>query len=228
MDKTPDRNVPIFINMNIYKWGNGKGDNDKENLLGQMSDSTVLYYNNKHQAYWPMAKFDILAKKQTSVLPDQDIYLLTDNDRKLYTLTVEEEKIGVPRDTIITDYENKKKKKAKVITVPLILHNNSKDTLKFYSMTCSWGSFYGTNSTGIGLPAWACEKNIPQIITITPHKVFQRDMSIVYDSNIKSGNQYRISMSLLKAPNDVKRIWDFWPEEFVRFNKIWSNEITIQ
>nr|WP_067060257.1 hypothetical protein [Mucilaginibacter sp. L294] len=227
MSKIPDRSVSIVINMNLYKWANDQAKQSKELVSGNMSDSLVLHYDSNHKAYWPKDAFEVLDKKQRSILPDKDIYLLTNTDRKSYTLTVEKEKIEPPRDTIITDYKNRKTKKAKVITAPVILHNNSNDTLRFYSMTCSWYSFYGTNSTAIGLPVWACNKNIPQIITIAPHKIFERYMSIVYDSNIKSGNKYRISMSLLKVPDDLKSTWGFWPGEYVRFNKIWSNEITI-
>jgi hypothetical protein len=228
MDKTPDRNVSILINMNLYKWTGDKAKQSKELVSGNMSDSVVMHYDINHQSYWPKDAFEIQKKKQRSILPDQNIHLLTNTDRQLYKLTIDKAKIGLPRDTIITNYENNKTKKAKVITVPVILHNNSNDTLRFYSMTCSWYSFFGTNSSGIGIPGWDCSKNITDFITIAPHKEYKKNLSIVYYPNINSGNRYRISMSLLKAPGNVKWTWNFWPEEYVRFNKIWSNELTIQ
>ena len=226
MDKTPNRNVSILINMNLYKWTNDGATKRKELLSGNLSDSTVLHYNTNHQAYWPKEEFEILEKKERFILPDKDIYLLTDNDRKLYTLTVENAKIGAPRDTSITTANNKPQK-AKTVQVPLILHNNSEDTLTFYTMTCSWYTFFGTNNNVISLADWACEKNVPEIITVAPHKEYKRNLTIVYHSNLRIGSRYRVSMSLLKVSGNVKWTWNFWPEEHVRFNKIWSNEITI-
>ncbi|TWI99320.1 hypothetical protein JN11_02637 [Mucilaginibacter frigoritolerans] len=222
MDKAPSGDGSIPVNMNLYKWGGDEGKPGKQLLYGNLSDSILLHYNSNHQNYLTKKDFEIRVEKEKSILPDKDIYLLTDNDRKLYTLTVENAKISVPRDTIIAR-ENNKSKKAKAVTVPLVLHNNSNDTLRFYTMTCSWYIFFDTNVRGIGISGWACDKNIPDLITIAPYKEYKRNLNIDYQPNIKSGSRYRISMSLLKDPGK----W-IWPREYVRFNKIWSNEIAIQ
>jgi len=227
MDKTPDRNVAIHIKMNLYKFISGKAKHSKELLYGNLSDSVVLHYTISHQAYWPKDEFEILDKKEKFILPDKDIYLLTDVDRKLYTLTVEKAKIGVPVDTTIMTIENNKPKKVRTVMVPLTLHNNSEDTLRFYTMTCSWYTFFGTNGSGISLPSWGCDKNIPEIVNVAPHKEYKRNLNINYYPYVKSGTRYRISMSLLKVPGNAKLTWNFWPDEYVRFNKIWSNEIAI-
>ncbi len=227
MDKAPARNVAIHIKMNLYKWIGKKAEQSKELLSGNLSDSVVLHYNISHQAYWPKDEFEILDKKEKFILPDKDIYLLTGVDRKLYTLTVEKAKMGVPVDTTIMTTENNKPKKVRTVMVPLTLHNNSEDTLRFYTMTCSWYTFFGTNGSGISLLSWGCDKNIPEIINVAPHKQYKRNLNINYYPYVKSGTRYRISMSLLKVPGNAKLTWNFWPDEYVRFNKIWSNELTV-
>lgn len=226
MDKSPDKDVPIIIHMELYKWSDGDAKQNEELLLGDLSDSTVLHYNSNHQEFWSKDEFEVLEKKERSILPDKDLYLLTDNDRKLYTLTVDNAKISKPRDTLLTFRRDGKSKKAKVVTVPAFFHNNSEATLRFYTMSCSWYDYWHTNYTGIGLSEWPCEANAPQIITVEPHQIYRRDLTIIYDSTVTKGERYKVSMSLIKAPG----IWDFdrWPGEYVRFNKIWSNEIVIK
>jgi len=112
--------------------------------------------------------------------------------------------------------------------VPAFLKNNSDNTLRFYSMTCSWYMFWATNYPGIGLSGWGCNANMPEIITVAPHKVYKRDLIIIYDSTVTKSERYRISMSLLIVPKDDKWRGFFWLDEYIRFNKIWSNEIVIQ
>lgn len=223
MDKNPDRDIPLVINMKLYKWLGEDPKQYKYFPSVSLSDTTVMHYNSKHQIYYNREAFEILEKNERSILPDKDIYLLTENDLKLYTLTVDKDKISKPRDTIITNNDS-----IKVILVPVILHNNSDETLSFYSMTCSWYVFFAINKKeDIWLPGWDCDKNIPQIITVAPHKDFARNLTIIYNAGIKSGSSYRVSMSLLKAVPNKKYVWDFWPNEYVRFNKLWSNEIAI-
>lgn len=113
------------------------------------------------------------------------------------------------------------------MSVPISLINSSNDTLRFYSMTCSWFEFWGTEQPGIGLPSWACEKNVPEIIAVAPHSKYKTTLNITYDSIVKKGTNFRIYMSLLKAPDNAQRRWNFWPSDYVRFNKIWSNDLTI-
>jgi hypothetical protein len=230
MDKEPDKDVLLGMNMKLYKWTGSKiAWQTKNALRGKLSDTIILHYDANHQSYWPKEQSKILDKKEQRILPNKDIYLLTNNDRKLYTLTTDEKQMIKPRDTVIRTFKNNELEKAKVISVPVSMHNNSNDTLKFYSMTCSWFEFWGTDRQDIGLPSWGCDGNIPEIVTVAPHHEYKKRLDILYNSTIKKGNQFRISMSLLRVPGDAKRTWDFfWPDEYVRFNKIWSNEMTIQ
>lgn len=103
MDKRPDRNVSLVISMDLHKWVNNKNNGDKKPLLvNRLSDSITLHYNAQHQIYYPYYDYEMLDKKEECILPNKDIYLLNDEDRKHYILKVDENQISRPRDT---DYE---------------------------------------------------------------------------------------------------------------------------
>lgn len=227
IDKEPNKNVSLHINMNLYKWSGNKISANENKLSSKLSDTIILHYNINHQSFWPREKFAILDKKEQRILPNKDIYLLTDADRKLYTLTIDEKQILKGHDTVVKVFKNNTSKKAKVVSVPVSLNNNSNDTLRFYSMTCSWFEFWDTNHQDIGISDWPCDKNIPEIVTIPPHQKYKKNLDIIYYSTVKQGTKYQVSMSLLKATSNSKWIWNFWSDEYVRFNKIWSNELTI-
>lgn len=226
MDQNPDRDVRLHFNMELYRWTNNAADTHK-GLLKILSDSIVLHYNKNHQQYSLLKEIDLYNEKASSILPNKDIYLITNNDSKLYTLTIESANISVPRDTILKNYKNKKFKKYRIITLPAVFRNESNDTLNFYSMTCSWEDFWDTNRSDVVLLRWPCENNMPKIIAVAPHQVYKRTLTIFYNTEVKRDTQYRISMSLLRYPTYIKHDVLFWPSEYVRFNKIWSNEISI-
>ncbi len=228
-DKQPDRNVllnfKLDFNKLIFK------NNPKQNLGStnvQSMDSILLTYNSNYQQYYSYNDFEKESKKKSRILPNKDIYLLTDNDRKLYTLSVNEGMIAKSHDTLVTRFTKSKSELGKIINVPIVIHNNSDDTLKFYSMSCSWSDFYGTNSKDINISAWRCEKNVPEIVEIKPHGVYKQYLPIIYNSKLRKGEKYKISLSLNKCSNTNNSLWGFDIEEYTRFNKIWSNEITIK
>ncbi|HTK18255.1 MAG TPA: hypothetical protein VL442_02020 [Mucilaginibacter sp.] len=227
MDKTPDRSVSLIISMDLYKWGDSNSRVDKKYLfVNKLSDSITLHYNAQHQNYSSYSDFEMLYKKEERILPNKDIYLLNEQDRKQYILKVDENQISRSRDTVMRIF-GKKPKRAKSITVPVIVQNNSDEELKFYSMTCSWEDFFGTDDKGITIPGWGCDSNMPNIITVGPHKEFRRDVNITYAPTFKTGKKYRISMSLVK-PNNMENQFGFFPGDYIRYNKIWTNEITIK
>jgi hypothetical protein len=225
----PNKNVSLKIQMKLYKWVEGKVRQDKGLLLlGNPSDSTVLHYNKQHQSYWSIEDFDKIQKKQERILPDKDLYLLTDNDRNFYTFKAETDKISLPRDIAIRKFKDKIPKRGKVVNVPVKLYNHTRDTLKFYTMSCSWNEIFGTDHQNIGMRAWPCDKNAPMIIKIAPRGEYRKILPIVYPSTFKKGEKYRIYISLLKVNRNDKWGWDFSPNEYNRFNKVWSNEIVIR
>lgn len=228
MDKQPDRDVLLDLSMKLYKWEDQKTQQSRNLLPGKLSDSTVLHYNSGHQYYWPILEDESLDKKAKRILPNKDIYLLSDSDRKLYTLVVDKKQISKPRDTVVKTFRNKNPNHLKVVDVPVFIQNNSNDTLKFYSMSCSWFEFWDTDRNDVKIADWPCEKNVPEIITIPPHHKVKNALNIMYGETIDIGSQYQISMSLLKVSDNLKRGLFFSPDEYLHFNKIWSNKITIR
>ena len=229
LDKELDKNILISLHMKLREWaGNKVAKQMNDDLSGKLSDTIVLHYNSNHHPFWPSEEFTIIKNREKLILPDKDIYLLTDSDRNLYKLTVNNEQTTKPRDTVIRVFKNNISRRANVVTVPVSVHNNSNEALRFYSMTCSWFEFWDTDNRAIELSTWGCQYNIPEIITVAPHQEYKKKLDVIYDSTVKGGTKYRIVMSLLKAPGDGKANWDFWPGEYTRFNKIWSNKITIR
>ena len=199
MDQSPDRSVLLIVSMDLYKWANNKTHSDKKQLfVNRLSDSLTLDKNAQHQNYSSYSDFEMLVKKEERILPNKDIYLLNNEDRKRYLLKVDENQISTSRDTVMRIF-GKKPKRAKSITVPVIVQNNSDEELKFYSMTCSWEDFFGTDDKGITIPSWGCDSNVPNIITVGPHKEFRRDVNITYDQTIKFGKKISNKYELIKT-----------------------------
>lgn len=224
-DQEPEHKVALKFTLNLYKWPNDIRNKNNPTLIEGLSDETLIYYDNKY-GYQPMDHGPQFQDKQSKILLDKDLHLLTESDRKLYTLSVNKRKIAILDSTAYIPFKSDRKK-SKVIRVPVILHNNSADTLKFYSMSCSWYDFFGTDDKDIDVDGWGCEKNIPEIITVIPGGQYERDLSILYPVNIKKGTNYRITMSLIKVNNKDIYGWHLLPTDYTRFNKIYSNEITV-
>ena len=58
-----------------------------------------------------------------------------------------------------------------IITVLVTLTNNSSDTLKYYSMSCSYEEFYSVKTEKLTIEQSVCDENSSIIIEI-PSKVF--------------------------------------------------------
>ncbi|MEO3402545.1 hypothetical protein AAFN85_01485 [Mucilaginibacter sp. CAU 1740] len=232
MDKMPDKTVSLGISMKLYRWADDNSDQQKQHpLLGRLTDTIILYYNLKHEISLPADESPSVERKKSRILLNKDIYQLTDNDRKLYPLIIDKKHITQPHDTVTYLFKNNKrvKVKMKVINVPAYIRNDSNDELQFYSMSCSWDEFWGTDCNEIKLPGWLCEKNVTKVITLAPHQEYRRTLIITYDLSVKRGTEYRISMSLLKVPfTGDGGLFSQDPYDYVRYNKLWSGTVTIQ
>jgi predicted nucleic-acid-binding Zn-ribbon protein len=220
-DKTPDKKIIVKISMRLFKWfKTGHFTPNSQHLIKILSDTLTMRYNKDHSEYFTKEDFGLKSSKQSLVLPERNFYLLTNKDRALYKLQVDQNKILKARDTTLYQIG-----KCKFLNVPLKLYNNSNDTLKFMSMSCSWYEFYNTNSNKIAIPLWDCDKNIPDIIVVPPHSSFLRIIPLIYgENNIKVGAFFNLGMSLVKNDPDI---FDFDSSEYTSFNIIWSNGITI-
>ncbi|MGN6181308.1 MAG: hypothetical protein ACTHNW_19150 [Mucilaginibacter sp.] len=220
--KELDTIIPLNITMKLFKWRNNSLRPNNDDLISTLSDNLTLKFDKRHNSFSGKHDFEIKTQKDKIIPPDVNLYLLTDNDRKLYTLTVDQKKILAPRDTV-----NWSKKKVMIFKVPVTLHNNSNNTLRFLTMTCSWFEDFSFNIKNIQMYDWACESNFSIPEEIPPHGSFTRQLSVCfYPNQIKEGTKLRIAMSLT-IPQGKHLDFDLYPFRTSRFNQIWTNEIVI-
>jgi hypothetical protein len=86
---------------------------------------------------------------------------LTAQQRKNYILSIDQQKITKPSDTSTNS------RKYSIIYVPLRLSNHSKETLRYFTMTCSWYDDYQTNNSKVRIfTGDGCDSNSPIVSTI--------------------------------------------------------------
>ena len=88
---------------------------------------------------------------------------LTDKERKEYILSINQQKLDRKSDKYTSTGESG------YASIPIILFNNSSDTLTFLQMTCSWQEIFTTNNVNIGVNATEnCDSNFPRNIKVAP------------------------------------------------------------
>ncbi len=114
----------------------------------------------------------------------------------------------------------------KIYHVPVTLHNNADDTLRYYSMSCSWDEFYRTDNSKAELLGHDCYKNVPREITLLPHTSNTITIPVVCKNSEASATVHlRIGLNLnIKADN---RFYTEYDDELYRYNIVWSNEIML-
>jgi hypothetical protein len=105
------------------------------------------------------------------------------------------------------------------------LSNNTKDTLKFLTMSCMWDIIYSTNNSNIEMAgAIACDKNIPILITVPPLKTYQTAFYVVIKpSPLKQKFKIAIHLNNINSLFDFHGL-DFFSRDTTKVKVIWSNE----
>jgi hypothetical protein len=109
------------------------------------------------------------------------------------------------------------------LLVPTTLTNNSPDTLKYLSTTCSWREFYRVDNDKISIKRVDCKKNKPIMLTLAPYKSVDTEIELVIAQTI-SKVKFKIGMNLLKIENE-NNLLDVFREKQKTKNIIWSNAI---
>lgn len=106
------------------------------------------------------------------------------------------------------------------------LKNNTADSFRYHSMTCSWDASFTTDSKKVKIQHEACYVNVPCLVTISPGKMNEYKLTIEthqLDSNLK----FKIGCNLIPdmgMTNDIQ-IYD----SLNSFNHlIWSNNIEMK
>jgi len=151
---------------------------------------------------------------------------LTAVGRKNYILNIDAKEISKP-------IEIKRKNRPLRISCNVIvkLTNNSHDTLKYLTMSCSWDDNFRFDNYKFGMMGWNCDKNIPVTKIVPPHKTLPFIIPIICDSTVViSATRFRIGIIIIKESINRQFI-DFLPmdNDLTRFknNLIWSNEVEI-
>lgn len=220
VDKQPHEIVRPKVTMKFYRWFasvNFKEDR-KKHKPEILSDTMTLKYNKNGNIYYAKSDWGEHQKKQKMNLPTTKLYLLNVNERKLYTVTVDGTKISRAAKG---EYSYIKEK---VFKIPVTVHNNSNEPLKYYSMSCSWDEFYHIDNSIMGVLMSPCEKNIPTEVTIAPHSAHTDIIAFSCKKNsLKTLQRFRIGLNINKNVNDDP--FGGYDDELDLYNIVWSNEI---
>ncbi|MCD0465423.1 hypothetical protein [Flavobacterium sp. ENC] len=109
---------------------------------------------------------------------------------------------------------------------PATLTNNTKDTLRYYSMSCSWQSFYSVDNNKLQVEAKNCDKNIPIILTLAPGKSRTLKIRLLMRQTIATSKiKFKIGFNLMKVSGTHKEFNFDFEEQQKKKNIIWSNII---
>jgi hypothetical protein len=130
-----------------------------------------------------------------------------------YTLTIKKGKVIE---------ENKQR----FLMTPATLTNNTKDTLKYYNMSCSWQDFYSVDSKELQVDGQDCDKNIPIILTLAPGESKTVEIRLLMDQTIYASEiKFKIGFNLMKVSSTQKEFDFDFNEQQKKKNIIWSNII---
>jgi hypothetical protein len=154
-------------------------------------------------------------------------FVLTDQDRKAFVLSVDRRKISKPRDTAVLWG----KKKYRVEDTKVKLSNLSNDTLAYINMTCStFDTFISTNSDVL-VGQWPCEYNSATVYKIPPHKSSVFDLPLLFTKQSVVNSKIKIGIFLCrytkKEDMETFKYYQMHSSKWPQSCLIWSNEITI-
>lgn len=112
--------------------------------------------------------------------------------------------------------------------VPVTLTNNSAETLKYFSMSCSWQDFYSIDNNKLQIETAWCEKNVPIILVLAPRQVKTVELRLLITQTMDASEiKFKIGFNLMKA-SSTQNPFDFNDEEeSKKKNVIWSNVISM-
>ena len=222
INKQPKSDIELTVNMNFYSWFKSDDfERERKNYKPHvLTDKIILRYNTAGNMYYSRLDRENEEKKTMLNLPTKELYLLSNNERKLYKITVETSKITT---TIGEQYSFAGRK---VYLIPVTVHNNSNDTLKYYSMSCSWQEFYHSDNKAIEIVQPPCDNNVPEEIKIPPKGARVDNVSIICtDHDTKTPLQFKIGLNINKnVENDLFNGYD---DELRRFNIVWSDQVIL-
>jgi hypothetical protein len=216
IEKQPHEIVRLKVEMKFYKWfkSNDFKADSKFHDPEILSDTASLKYDKDGNSYASTADWDEQQQKEKLNLPTTSLHLLTNEEKKNYTITIDQNKI-FKRMNQEYPYEEKK-----FFILPVTVHNDSNDTLRYCSMTCSWQEFYRIDNEEFEILSTSCTENIPAMITVLPHSVNTTNIAFVRKKDNQANPVFRVGLNINTSGYSI-----FYHEELFRYNIVWSNEI---
>lgn len=108
--------------------------------------------------------------------------------------------------------------------VECVLSNNSKDTLNYLSMSCSWTDFYSADLKHLEIEAFLCDKNFPVIVSIPPGKTMKVVLRFFKSKKIKqlSSKFFKVGLNLIETKSTMN-----FENKINSRNIIWSNSVEL-
>ncbi len=179
VEKQAQEIVRLNVSMKFYRWFQSDHftEDRKYHQPEVLTDTITLKYGKGGNAYYANEDWEEEGRKEKLNLPTTRLYLLTPEERKLYTVTADETKISKATEG---EYSYLKKK---VFLIPVTIHNNSNDALKYYSMTCSWQEFYHIDNKNLAVLISPCDKNVPKEVIVPAHSVHTDIVPFICNKN---------------------------------------------
>ncbi|MEO6671173.1 MAG: hypothetical protein ABIN36_16945 [Ferruginibacter sp.] len=122
-----------------------------------------------------------------------------------------------------------KGKNHNIWTIPTTLTNLSADTLKYFSVRCSWQDFYSVNNEKIAKLSPVCDKNSNTaiVLKLAPKQSKTTEITLLVDQMLDTSFiPIRIGLNVIRANKPISEF--NMRDVFIKENVLWSNVITIQ
>jgi hypothetical protein len=90
----------------------------------------------------------------------------------------------------------------KYLTATVKLTNNTSDTLKYLSWSCSFQMFYLLKSEAVKIAGYKCTKNIPVVLILPPNKSNSVELNLKVNEGYTKPIKYTIGIRLAKNERD--------------------------
>lgn len=112
-------------------------------------------------------------------------------------------------------------------TIPATLTNLSKDTIKYFSVGCSWEDFYFVDNEKLAVLTPVCEQNTKLILKLPPGKSTTTNLDLMISSALDTSLvTFKIGFNLIRANKPLSQF--NIKEARIKENVTWSNEIKIK
>jgi hypothetical protein len=108
---------------------------------------------------------------------------------------------------------------------PTTLTNMTKDTLKYFSKSCSWQDFHSVDNKKLEIEQALCDQNIPIVLTLPPNQSKTNELRLLINQTMDGTVvNFKIGFHLVHDQVFMDN-YDFQSQ----FNKniIWSNQISM-